>query len=377
LSELAFEWRLEADGAPVGRGSLDVAAAPGGETVVDLSAVYPAKTEPGREYVLTLSAALREKTAWAEAGHEVAFGQFVLPIGSSAARQPSPAVLTVTSDEGSLTAAGAAFAVRFDRATGELASFRANGAELLAQPLAPNFWRAYTDNDRGNGHQERNAVWREAGRERKLLAFSWEQNGDALTATAEYELPTQPGSRCALIYRVLGTGQVEVRLRLAPGEDLPYLPEVGVLFAMDASFDQLAWYGYGPHENYWDRNKGAKLGLHAGTVREQLVPYLRPQEQGNKTGVRQATIRDASGRGLDIGGLPHVELNVLPYTPWELEAHDHTHLLPASDRTVVRINYKQTGVGGDDSWGALTHPPFTLYANRSYEFGFVLSPLLP
>jgi beta-galactosidase len=30
------------------------------------------------------------------------------------------------------------------------------------------------------------------------------------------------------------------------------------------------------------------------------------------------------------------------------------------------------GVGGDDSWGAKTHPEYTLYANRNYAFSFVL-----
>jgi len=379
LADFRFEWTLEADGERVGSGEFAVSAAPGREAVVDLAAAYPAEPEPSREYVLTLSARLRENTPWAEAGHEIAFGQFVLPVGRAVPVRPAtpPAPLAVAADDRSLTASGATFAVRFDRTTGDLASFRADGVELLKQPLVPNFWRACTDNDRGNGHPERNGVWRDAGRDRRLLSFIWEETEGALTATAEYELPTRPTSACTLSYRVTGAGEVDVRLRLVPGDGLPYLPEVGVLFAMDASFGLLTWYGYGPHENYWDRNKGAKLGLHEGTVSGQLVPYLRPQEQGNKTGVRFASIADASGRGLRIVGRPRVELNVLPYDPWVLEAHDHVHLLPASDRSVVRINANQTGVGGDNSWGARPHPQYTLFANRVYEFDFRLAALRP
>ena len=159
-------------------------------------------------------------------------------------------------------------------------------------------------------------------------------------------------------------------MQLTPGDKLPEIPEVGVMFELDADFENLTWYGRGPHENHWDRNVGAKLALHSGTVEEQFVPYLRPQECGNKTDVRWATLTNAAGRGLRIAGLPTVEFNALPYSPSELEAHDHPYKLPVSDKVVVRVNYKQMGVGGDDSWGARTHPEFTLFANRTYAYAF-------
>jgi beta-galactosidase len=100
------------------------------------------------------------------------------------------------------------------------------------------------------------------------------------------------------------------------------------------------------------------------------IPYLRPQECGNKTSVRWALVTNLQGAGLKISGSPTVEVNALSYTPFELEEHDHGYKLPPSDKTVVRINYKQMGVGGDDSWGQKTHPEFTLYANRYYSYSF-------
>jgi beta-galactosidase len=140
--------------------------------------------------------------------------------------------------------------------------------------------------------------------------------------------------------------------------------------SLPASFDQLEWYGKGPHENYWDRNLGAKLDLYQGSVKDQLVPYLRPQECGNKTEVRWAKIVDIKGVGLFLHGDPHLEMNALSYTPFELEAADHQYKLPDSDQVALRINYKQMGVGGDDTWGARTHSEFTLPANRNYEYTF-------
>lgn len=180
---------------------------------------------------------------------------------------------------------------------------------------------------------------------------------------------------CYVTYTLYNDGEMKIEQSLAPSESMPEIPEIGMLFTMDAAFDSLTWYGRGPHENYWDRKTGAKLGLHKGSVKEQVTPYLRPQECGNKTDVRWATITNDQGRGFLLKGLPTVELNALPYSPFELEAYDHFYKLPLSDSVTVRVNYKQMGVGGDDSWGAKTHPDYTLYANRSYTNTFTLKPL--
>ncbi|MNC52305.1 Beta-galactosidase [compost metagenome] len=136
----------------------------------------------------------------------------------------------------------------------------------------------------------------------------------------------------------------------------------------------MSWYGNGPHENYWDRKTGAKLGRYTGKVSEQFINYLRPQECGNKTGVRFASLTEsATGKGLHLESTLPMEVNVLPWTPQELEASDHPYKLAPSTKSVLRVNYKQMGVGGDDSWGAPTHAEFTLPANRPYGFRFTLS----
>ncbi|MNJ49478.1 Beta-galactosidase [compost metagenome] len=145
------------------------------------------------------------------------------------------------------------------------------------------------------------------------------------------------------------------------------------MFILSGRLDTIAWYGRGPHDNYWDRNTGAKVGRYSGAVLEQFVPYLRPQECGNKTDVRFACLTEGTdGPGLRIEASSLMEVCALPWTPLELEAHDHPYKLPPSDKTVLRVNYKQMGVGGDDSWGAPTHEEFTLPANRIYTFKFAL-----
>ncbi|WP_276352066.1 glycoside hydrolase family 2 TIM barrel-domain containing protein [Cohnella caldifontis] len=377
LSAYGFRWTLTRNGELEGEGAFETQGAPGETVTVDLTRALPAQRVAGEEYVLTIRAVLKEDTAWAHAGHESAWEQFVLPAAEavSAIRRTDEPAPNVREEGSNLFVEGERFSVRFDLAGGDLASYRFGNAELLRTPIVPNFWRAFTDNDRGNRHHERTGIWREAGANRRLLQVGWRSDGGGVRVEALYALPTVPESKFSLRYLVSGSGEIEVSGCLQPGQGLPEIPEIGLLFTMDDSFDRIRWYGRGPHENYWDRKSGAKLGLYEGRVQDQVVPYLRPQECGNKTDVRFAAIMNAEGAGLRIEGSPVVELNVLPYTPNEMEQYDHRHLLPKPEKTVVRINHLQMGVGGDDSWGARAHPEFTLFANRTYSYTFSIQGL--
>ncbi|CAN7715567.1 glycoside hydrolase family 2 TIM barrel-domain containing protein [Paenibacillus sp. LjRoot56] len=385
LNEYDWIWTIARNGVVESQqftGSYTVA--PGETTTIELKLDSVERLFPNDEFVLTLSLVLRDDTLWAAKGHEIAWEQFILPAVNSVAHarnweaeKESAAALSTesaiqvvrTADRISLE--GERFALQVDAVTGDITSYLFDGVELFQTGPVPNFWRAYTDNDRGNQHHIRCAPWQEAGSGRKLLSLNAKSlDAGRAEVRVRYELATTPASEVQLVYTVSASGEVEVGMQLTPGDKLPEIPEVGVMFELDAAFENLTWYGRGPHENHWDRNVGAKLALHNGTVAEQFVPYLRPQECGNKTDVRWATLTNSAGRGLRITGLPTVELNALPYSPSELEAHDHPYKLPASDKVVVRVNYKQMGVGGDDSWGARTHPEFTLFANRTYAYAF-------
>ncbi|WP_201755278.1 glycoside hydrolase family 2 TIM barrel-domain containing protein [Paenibacillus glycinis] len=378
LDAFALRWSVALDGVEAASGTMHVSAAPGESA--EIAIPLPERSREDGEAVLTVSLLTKSDSPWADAGHEVAFEQFVLPEAEQATASVGrakrrPGALEIAEDGGKLVVRGEGFSVAVDQANGSLASYNVNGTELIRGALAPNFWRAYTDNDRGNKHHERCVTWRSAGEERKLRELSWEPQADRVTVHAEFTLPTTTESRCSVSYAILSSGAIEVGLQLVPGEGLPEIPEIGLMLTMDGSFDRLEWYGKGPHESYWDRQHGAKLGRYAGTVAEQFVPYLRPQECGNKVGVRSASVGNGQGASLHVTGEPLIELNALPYTPFELEAHDHAYKLPASDKTVVRINHKQMGVGGDDSWGAKAHPEYVLHANRTYGFRFTLTGL--
>ena len=155
-------------------------------------------------------------------------------------------------------------------------------------------------------------------------------------------------------------------------KELGDMPEFGMLFMLDAQYDQVRYYGMGPGENYVDRCHGAKLGLWETTAQENVSRYVLPQECGNRTGVRWAEVTNLRGRGLRFlcEGEDGMETSVLPYTPHELENARHPNELPPVYNTVVRVARQQMGVGGDDSWGAKTHEEYLLNVEKPLVFRF-------
>ena len=143
--------------------------------------------------------------------------------------------------------------------------------------------------------------------------------------------------------------------------------------AVPAQFNKLTWFGRGPHETYWDRKTGAAVGLYSGLVDEHIHVYVRPQENGNKSDVRWMALSDAQGVGLIAVGIPTIDVSAWPFTMQDLQQAKHMHELPMRDTITINLDYKQMGVGGDDSWGARTHREYTLPA-KPYRYRFRLTP---
>ncbi|WP_310828590.1 glycoside hydrolase family 2 TIM barrel-domain containing protein [Paenibacillus pedocola] len=376
IEEYSLEWKIARDGETTQEGTMRIAAAPG-ETVEFIIPYELNELVNGKEAVLTISFTQPEETSWSEANHEMAWEQFVLvPWLPSSRAVSTGGALHIAEQENAVTISGDSFSLAFNTTTGELYSYQTAGQERLMQPARANFWRAVTDNDLGNGLDKRCAVWKEASSSQSLIDFNCHTEGSRCFVSATYLLFTNPDSILRVKYEIRTDGSVEITQDLNPGgSDLPEIPEFGMMFVMDGGLDTISWYGRGPHENHWDRNTGAAIGRYSGKVIDQFTPYLRPQESGNKTDVRYASLTEGvNGSGFHIEGIVPIEVNALPWTPDELEASDHVYKLPASDKTVLRVNYKQMGVGGDDSWGAPTHDEFTLPANRPYSFRFTISP---
>ena len=325
------------------------------------------------EFAVTVSFRLREDTIWARAGHEVAFGQKVFKREKDAFVCNEP--LRVVRGKWNLGVHGRNFSAQFSAIRGGLTSYVFSGMEMIEQIPMPNFWRAPIDNDRGNGMPQRYAQWKIAslygigiGPQAPLFP-EVEQKEHSVAVTFDYLLPTNPLSGCRLRYEVFGDGTVQTTLSCKAVEGLCDMPEFGVMFKLNADYDRVVWYGLGPEETYVDRQKGAKLGVYEKTVAENMARYLVPQECGNKCGVRWAKVVDRRGRGMEFSG-DELSFSALPWTPHELENAAHDYELPEVHYTVVRVALQQMGVGGDNSWGAQTHPEYLLPKNKDLTFTF-------
>ena len=369
---------LEKEGEPVKTMPVKLHLDPLSEKTIDLP--IPEPQESG-EYAVTLSFRLKEDTSWAEKGYEIAYGQSVFEVApqTSETVQNDRQKLQVVHGWLNIGVKGENFDVLFSYLNGGLVSYRYAGKELLDAIPMPNFWRAPTDNDKGNLMPQRYAQWKIASMYMTHKAEKYEDNRppmleeaqDHVSITFTYHMPTTPASDCMLTYSVYGDGTIRTRLVYDPVDGLHDMPEFGVLFSVDADYNQLEWYGMGPQETYADRLQGAKLGIYHEKVSDGMARYLVPQECGNKCGVRYAKVTDDRGRGLLFTG-KEMSFSALPYSPHEVELATHPYELPPVHHTFIRASLGQMGVAGDDSWGAKTHPEFLLHPDKrmTFEFAF-------
>ncbi|MFD7401819.1 glycoside hydrolase family 2 TIM barrel-domain containing protein [Streptomyces sp. NPDC059866] len=384
LREFDGRWSLLADGEVVRRGRLtreQLNVPPLSSKEITLPVRLPDDPAPGTEYFLQLSFTTKEPTKWAKAGFEVAKQQLPLDAGSPAVTPvPLDSVPALTYDDGdtSVTVTGKGFSVTVDKSSGVITSYEAAGTRLITSGPAPNFWRAPTDNDKGNGQHTRNQTWRDAGARRRVTDVSVRALRDrAVEIKVSGTLPTTVESAYTTTYTVFGNAEIKVDNTLHPGAaTLPYIPEVGTLLYLPGSLERVDYYGRGPEENYWDRNNGTDVGRWSGTVSGQWTPYIRPQENGNRTDVRWVALTGRNGVGLLAAGEPLLEFNASHFTPEDLSVGArHDYQLIARDVVVLRLNHRQMGVGGDNSWGAHTHDEYKLFTDRDYSFTYRLRPL--
>ena len=372
------------DGKVIRKASLATAVAPLSEETYALPLT---KEEKAGEYAVTVSFHLKEDKVWAKAGHEVAFGQYVYKV--EVPKKACPEGVEVIRSTHNIGVRGAHFEVLFSVLNGGLTSYKYAGKEMIEAIPKPNFWRAPTDNDCGNLMGMRYGQWKIASMYLSHKDFRQgpygpgnvpevEVNEKTVKVTYTYLMPTTPTSECKLSYEVFGDGRVKTTLTYDPIKELGDMPEFGVIFKFNADYDRVEWYGLGETETYSDRKKGAKLGIYANKVADNMARYMVPQECGAKEEVRWAKVTDRKGRGMLFEMDEHngpMMFSALPYTPHEMENAMHPYELPEVHYTVVRAAKGQMGIGGDDSWGARTHEEYLLKTDKKMEFSFVFKGL--
>lgn len=374
-----YTWAVKADGKTLFEGKLDVpviAPHQSAEVVVPMPEIQP---EAGTEYFLHLSARTKQDAPLVPKGYLAASEQWQLPVQArGVSPEKATGTLTIEETPESIHITGNSVSLSFSKASGEMNSYRIGGKEYLQEGLRPNFWRGLTDNDVANGMDERCNTWKSAGDKLQLTDVTIQPSAgkEQVTIRSAYKMPEQD-AQTLITYTVYADGVVKTDFAFTPGEKvLPEIPRVGMRMILKGEYDQMTWFGRGPQENYWDRKSGADIDLYKVSVWEQYHPYVRAQETANKTDVRWAALQNKDGEGLLVKTASH-PLNVsawnfpmkdIEYIPSMLQ-HIHGGSIEKKDMVWLNIDSKQMGVGGDNTWGAQTHPEYTITPEaQSYSF---------
>ena len=378
LRDFELSWELVGDVGIVARGVLPaVAAAPGTERKLRMT--LPELAAEG-ELFLAVYARTRTATDLVPAGHEVAREQWALRQQPEGDMRPATAaaVLRPECDKSGnfvMATADGRVRVEIDGSNGRLRDYRVDGRRVV-ESIDPQFWRAATDNDWGNNAHRRLNAWRCAADNRSCTAVGVDSTG---TLTASYRMP-EVDATLVLSYTVRADGAMDVDVRLHGGEEMPELMRMGMQLTLDGRYDNFAYYGHGPEENYSDRCTAAFMGHWSGKVADEFYPYIRPQETGNHTGVRHASLTDASGAGISVQGDRPLNVSALDVTPADLDPGLAKHQMHTSDvrhsrdRVYMNVDLAQRGLGGDNSWGAAPHKPYLL-DGKDYAYSFRLTPV--
>ncbi len=446
LNFLELQWELKEEGRLLLEGTVsDLNIEAQQSKIFDLPFILP-KAKEGKEYWLNLSFRLKESTAWADKGLEIAWEQFQLPIevdtASTSKNTNFPSmILKETNDVYSIE--GKNFTLQFDKTKGLLSAWNFKGKELLLQGPKMNIWRAPTDNDEG-GNQFQSSFatqWRKAGYDE----MRWEDIEVKAKQVNEQKIEIKvtgcmrgqnSAFSYATTYNVSGNGEMLISNELSHHLQVPFwiwkilipllflwllaifqlqstkkwraqhrpeaksyrgfwriavwtlgfftlltvglgvyqvqqftpLPKVGNQWLVPNDLDQLEWYGRGPEEAYWDRKNELRMNVYSGSIREQYVPYIRPQENGNKADVRWAMLTDASGLGFLVKG-KNLNISAHHYSLQNLTSAKHTIDLQDAPFVTFNVDFQQQGLGGDNSWQPRTHPEYLL-KEKSYQYEY-------
>jgi beta-galactosidase len=379
LNQYDFTCAIVKNGEVIHVEVFKVDAAPHTQTDVKLQLPLEKMKAEG-EYFINVYASVSHKseTVTLPYGHEIAREQFRLSGDYFTNKKPATGNLQVKKEDGKLSFSAGNVTGEIDLKTGSVRNYRIKDGMQLNRFPEPYFWRAPTDNDFGSGMPANLGIWRSAHQTKKVKSVNaGEQTNEGMAVKVEYEL-TGIAVPYAVEYFIQNDGSIKVTASMdMSGRDLPELPRFGMRMQLPPMFDSLQYYGRGPWENYSDRKTSSFVGLYNDKVRNQFTfNYIRPQENGYKTDVRWMSLTNNSGRGLLIEGVQPICFSALPYAtesmdPGMTKKQQHPSDLRPDNNIYLQIDYKQRGVGGDDSWGALPHPEYRL-TEKKYSYSYII-----
>ena len=383
LSDYIFKWELIKNGATAKSGEFNLDAAPeeSKKVALDLGTI-----EENSEYFLNVFAVSKYDAPLVAKGHEFAREQFAIGKGSffkNNSNTKSASKLKYTVKNNVLSFETENSSGEFDMQNGEILKYSSKNITnaIITNFPTPYFWRAPTDNDFGSGMPNKLVIWKEASQKPTVVSVNLDKNvSEGLLVKVAYKL-AQIEVPYTVSYLIQNDGAIKVTAAIdLAGKQLPEMPRFGMRLKLNGSYDNLSYYGRGPWENYSDRNTASFVGEYSDKVINQYTRnYIRPQESGYKTDVRWLTLKNDKGQGIKIVGQQPLGFSALNIATEELDpgktkAQRHPSDLDLNSKEAVylHLDYKQRGVGGDDSWGRLPHDPYRLL-DKQYSYSYTIS----
>ncbi|MEI6866595.1 glycoside hydrolase family 2 TIM barrel-domain containing protein [Flavicella sp.] len=380
LNVFDFSWKLLKNGEEVSNGKLPVLnVAPYATKNVKID--LPKLVDALAEYHLNIYVRTKTATDLVPTGHVVAYEQIALrepKIGDVISK--SATFLNSVEDKSTLKVEGDGFSVIFDKITGKITSLEYGYGNILIEGVQANFWRATTDNDFGHKMPKKLGVWKTASDSQTLISLKESRDtSNNIVIASEYELKGVKGS-LNIKYTIQSKGEILVKTSLTGvNSKLPVLPRFGNNFILKEDFNSVKWFGRGPHENYQDRNTAALVGVYESSVTDMYFPYIRPQENGYKTDTRWVTFANKTGKGIKIIASDLISFSAHHQYNSDFDAGDkkqqrHTTDIKKRDLINVNIDYKQMGIGGDNSWGRMPHKEYQIKP-IDLNYSYTIKPL--
>lgn len=360
-SDLRFIFSYRLDGKEIQSTCINRIILPRQETVVRLDKI-PQVQEKG-ELVLCVKAQQARRRGWLSAGHIIVSSSLSLSDKAGnpcfvAIKDNEALPLIIGKDNVGAQANDIQFLVN-KLHYGSLTAILTAQENILKLPISLEIWRAPTSNELANGSTIRWEKYKCASLYRKVIDFKiWKNHCMSIVDMASM--------KCSLDFSFASNGRAMIEIKILDrgegfGSDMPCF---GISFAMDKQYDHLCYYGNKTCEAYADRKESCELGYGEEIVEDQALPYMYPQETGNKTDIRYIEIVNKKGKGLRITCNSIFETSVLPWSCHEIEESRHLEDLPNHSYNVVRIMHGSCGIGGDDTWGAPVHPQYLYHGPK-------------
>lgn len=290
----------------------------------------------GHELLLNVAICLKDKTAWADAGHTLSHYQYTLNQGTPMAARVSnvkgKSTYKISEDSKQVIITNDFLKAVFDRSNGRMTEYVMNGSSFISH---------------GEGFIYDNHRWIENDR------FTQTANGLEKVGTCEVNeekgkvivKTTRKGLLCNtdLTYTFLPNGTMEMDAHFTPKTD--QLRRCGLVCGVNADLKNVNYYAYGPWENYADRKEGCMIGRYSSTVEKMDEAYVKPQSMGNREGLRELKLTDDSGKGICIKTEGNVSFSVLRYTDADLMNTNHMWEMKPRPYIVLHLDAAVRGVG--------------------------------